>query len=281
MSDRLELLAEGFGFLECPRWREGRLWTSDMGRKTVWTIGLDGRRTAIVDVPGKPAGLGFLPDGTPLVVSMEQRRIYRIVDGRLELHADLATVSRGMLNDMVVDARGRAYVDNSGYNPFGGETWTGDNLGSIILVEPDGSFRTVAEKLAFPNGILLTGDGRLVVAESRLRRLTGFALLADGSLADRRVVADLEGDPDGVCLDVDGALWIGLGKTEKFVRWHAGAVVEEVSTPGYKAVACQLGGGDGRQFFGMIARGETADIGRIDLAAICTWPVASPAAGSP
>jgi sugar lactone lactonase YvrE len=186
-----------------------------------------------------------------------------------------------MLNDMVVDEAGRAYVDNSGYNPFGGEKWTGENYGSIILVEPDGNCRVVASDLAFPNGILLTREGRLVVAESRLRRLTSFAVLPDGALADRRVEAELEGDPDGFCLDLDGGFWIGLGKTQKFVRWLDHAVVEEVDTPGYKAVACQLGGPDGKQFFGMIAHGETSDIGRADLASICTWPVGVGAAGSP
>jgi sugar lactone lactonase YvrE len=277
----LKLLADGFGFLECPRWHDGALWTSDMGANLVWKITPDGRREKVAEVPGKPAGLGFLPCGTPIVVSMERRVVYRIEHGRIVVHADLRDGSRGMLNDMVVDTNGRAFVDNSGYDAFAGEKWDGSNFGSILLVESDGSWREVAGDLAFPNGSLITPGRRLVVAESRIRTLTSFAIGDDGSLSDRRREADLHGDPDGICLDAEGAIWAGLGKTQEFVRVRDGQIVQTIPTPGSKAVACQLGGDDGCTFFGLVAHGEVSEIGRAQLASIGTCGVAVPAGNSP
>ena len=212
---------------------------------------------------------------------MEGRCVYRVDDGKLVLHADLTRLAPHMANDMVVDAQGRAYVDNSGYNPFQGGAWTGQNFGSIILVEADGRAREVATGLAFPNGSLITPEGRLVVGESRAGRLTSFRIDDDGSLSDRRLEAEVAGDPDGSCLDLEGGVWTGLGKAEVFVRTKDGKVTASVPTPGRKAVACQLGGEDGRTLFCLTFVGEIPMIGSVFTSRLETVRVEAPGANSP
>jgi sugar lactone lactonase YvrE len=179
----MQVLTDGWAFLESPRWHDRRFWLSDFYRQTVFTVGLDGSTEKIAHVPGQPSGLGWLPDGTPLVVSMRDRRLLRIgADGSLSEHADLNGVLRGWMNDMVVDEMGRAYVGSFGFErdvepvcPSG-----------VALVEPDGRARLVADDLYFPNGMVITPEGALVVAESRGNRLTAFDIEPDGSLTNRR-----------------------------------------------------------------------------------------------
>jgi sugar lactone lactonase YvrE len=281
MHRTLKVLADGFGFLESPRYHAGALWVCDLGGQKLLRFDAEGRAESIAAFPAKIGGLGFLPDDTPLVVSMEERVLYRVAGNELQLHADLRQLSGEMLNDMVVDKSGRAYVGNSGYNPFAGQSWTGCNFGSILAVEPDGQVREVARDLGFPNGCLITSGNRLVVAETRLRRLTSYAIDSDGSLGDRRQEAHLDGDPDGCCLDEDGGIWVGLGKTEKFVRVKYGRVVQEILTPGRKAVACQLGGRSGKTLFCIPAVGEVSQIGRALLSRLEMVEIDFAAAGSP
>lgn len=279
------LFAEGFGFLEGPRWHDGKLWVSDIGRYEVLTIDEEGNRETIVAVPERPSGLGFLPDGTPLVASMMDRKIFRIVNGGLELHADLSEIAPHFINDMVVDRQGRAYVDNVEINPFlpgfKPSDMEGRKPGSIVLVETDGTARIVAEDTVFPNGMLITQDGRLVVNESFVGRVSSFAIAGDGSLSDRRTELQTDGRPDGCCLDQDGAFWIALGSGMRFVRLLNGEITETIAVPGRKAVACQLGGADGKTLFCLTM---TADITRVDIdltSKIETVRVAVGAAGSP
>jgi sugar lactone lactonase YvrE len=262
MQNKTDVLVDGFGFLEGPRWHDNALWASDIGAGVVVRVSMSGMHEIVADVPGKPSGLGFLPDGTPIVVSMENRIVYQIDGGRVSVYCDLSSFSRHMLNDMVVDPHGRAFVDNSGYNPFEGGKWNGENCGSIILVKPDKQAREVATDLAFPNGLAITSNNRLIVAESRIRRISSFKIDPDGGLSDRRVVADLDGDPDGICLDKNGGIWIGLGKTERFVRIESGVISDVISTPGRKAVACQLGGADMKTLFCLTHTGDIKEIAR-------------------
>jgi sugar lactone lactonase YvrE len=172
------VLAAGFTFLEGPRWRDGELWMAEIGTGDVVTITADGARRTVVHVPGTPSGMGFLPDGTPIVVSIRERRLMRIKGTVLEEHADLSAISP-FLNDMVVDRQGRAYVGNFGYDVLADEP---AKPGSVVLVEPDGRVREVAQGLKGPNGSVVTADGRLVVAESFAGRLLSFPIKADGSL---------------------------------------------------------------------------------------------------
>lgn len=197
---------DGITFGESPRWRDGRLWFSDWAAGTVFSVAADGSYTVEAQVDSFPLCIDFLPDGTLLLVSSADRRVLRRThDGMLEFHADLSPVSTKPWNDIVVDGRGNAYVNNTGFDFPGGEYAPG----LIARVTVDGTVTTVADDLAFPNGMALTSDGAtLIVAESYAERLTAYDVAEDGTLSGRRVWADTPGDhPDGICLDTEGTVW--------------------------------------------------------------------------
>ncbi|MDX1575379.1 MAG: SMP-30/gluconolactonase/LRE family protein [Kiloniellales bacterium] len=279
-----EPLIDGFRFLEGPRWHAGRLWMSDMGAGKVYTLSEAGELAVVVEVRGDPSGLGFLPDGTPLIVSMQDRRLLRLENGALVCHADLAPLVGDKPNDMVVDRRGRAYIGNFGYDIEAEAPFRPANL---VLVEPSGEARVVADDLAFPNGTVILEDGKtLVVAESDGHCLTAFAIAADGSLSDRRCYADLgEHDPDGICLDRDGGIWVSSFSHDVYLRvLEGGEVTDRVPVPGRRAVACQLGGSDGRTLFCLTCASSWADLcagAGGDRARVETARVAVSGAGSP
>ena len=277
-----ELLIDGFRFLEGPRWHEGRLWMSDMGGGKVLTLSEAGELDVLVEVPNDPSGLGFLPDGTPLIVSMQDRRLLRLEGGELVCHADLTPLVGEKPNDMVVDRLGRAYIGNFGYDLMAGADYEPANL---VLVLPTGEARVVAEDLAFPNGaVILDGGETLVVAESVGGRLTAFDIAADGSLSGRRVYADL-GDqtPDGICLDQEGGIWVSCFSQDVYLRvLEGGEVTDRVPVPGRRAVACQLGGADGRTLFCLTCEVTWEEICAGGARArVETARVAVPGAGSP
>ncbi|MFT4561555.1 MAG: sugar lactone lactonase YvrE [Gammaproteobacteria bacterium] len=277
-----EKFLDGFVFLEGPRWHDGALWVSDMMAHKVYRISPSGEREVVAEVPKRPSGLGFMPDGTPIIVSMLDRLVYKLVDGELVLHTDASATVNGDLNDMVVDSEGRAYIGNFGYDIFGG----GDPAtAEIILVDPDGSHRVVADNLECPNGSVISTDGRtLVVAESFAGRLTAFDRAANGDLSNRRVYAEFPGlVPDGMCLDMEGNIWVALFADKKFVQVNsAGEVIGTVDVGPGSAIACQLGGDDGRTLFCLIYSGEIDDIAQgKPNARIETARVDSGAAGSP
>ncbi len=277
MSKRsTRVLADGFKFLEGPRWRNGELWMAEIGAGEVVAITAEGKRRSIVTVPGTPSGIGFLPDGTPLVVSVRERRLMRIKGDQLEQHADLSKMSP-FLNDMVVDRQGRAYVGNFGFDVLKGEA---SKPGSVILVQPDGKASEVARDLNGPNGSVVTSDGHLVVAESFAGRLTSFPMKADGSLGEATKIP-LDGSPDGICLDTEGGIWVSLFDKNRFDRVLNGKVVDTVETPGRHAIACQLGGADGRTLFCLTYSGALEDMGKAPTAQVEVTTVDAPAAGSP
>lgn len=276
-----KLLADGFVFLEGPRWHQGRLWVSDMWGFKAYAVGTDGSRELLFDLPERPSGLGFLPDGTPLVVSMANRKLLKLVGGKLELHADLNSLVKADVNDMVVDAQGRAYVGNFGYDLLGGEA---ARPAELVRVDPDGSARQVADGLNFPNGAVIIDGHTLVVAETFGNVLTAFDLAADGTLSNRRTWAALgERTPDGICLDQGGGIWVASFMTGEFIRvTEGGTVTDIVPVPGKAAVACQLGGADGKTLFCLTYAGTIEDLHqRKAAAAIETVQVAVAAAGSP
>ncbi len=247
--DTLEshVLLEGIVFGEGPRWRDGKLWFSDIWGRQVMTVDLDGRPEVVVSLPGddRPSGLGFLPDGTPLVVGMGDRKVWRLGPGAPALAADLSDGSTG-LNDMCVDQQGRAYLDCM--------TETG---GSLALLEIDGTVRTVADDLSGPNGIAITADGRtLIVAEFQGNRLTAFDVDPNGSLSGRRTFAEIQdAAPDGICVDAEGAIWAGLPLKREFQRIvEGGQVTHRITCEGKATVAPMLGGPDRRTLFLMTAR---------------------------
>src|SRR5450755_1665893 len=185
-------LISGLSFAECPRWRDGRLYISDFYTHRVLSLAMDGTAETIAHVPQQPSGLGFLPDGSLLIVSMRDRKILRRqLDGSLDTQADVSALAPGYLNDMLVDRDGRAWVGNFGFDLMGGAPARSTVL---ICIEPDGAAKVVADDLGFPNGTALTPDGRtLIVAESLMNRLSSFNV-DGGSLGERRTWAAF-GDP--------------------------------------------------------------------------------------
>ena len=244
------IVADGFAFPEGPRWHEDRLWFSDQHDRRVVAMDTDGTSETIVEVPQQPSGLGWLTDGRMLVVSMIDRRVLRLeADGSLALHADLGALASGQCNDMVVDADGRAYVGNFGFDIYSNEA---PRDTCIIAVEPDGTARVVAESVAFPNGSVITPDGRtLLVGESMGGRVSAFDIAPDGSLSNPRTWAQLHGATvDGMCLDAEGAVWTACPGTGRCLRIREGGdVLDAVKGTHPGAFACMLGGADRRTLF--------------------------------
>jgi sugar lactone lactonase YvrE len=246
----LATLLDGLTFTEGPRWHDGRLWFSDFYTQRVLAVTPEGRLETILEVPQRPSGLGWLPDGTLLVVSMLDRQLLRVVDGKPRRHADLASIATAPCNDMVVDSRGRAYVGNFGFDRHRGEP---PRAAAIARVDPDGVITRAAEDLEFPNGTVIIPDGRtLVVAETLGQRLTAFDVAADGALTKRRVWAKLDGVfPDGICLDAEGAIWVSDARGPDLLRVREGGAIERriPTGPGRHAFACMLGGTDRRTLY--------------------------------
>jgi sugar lactone lactonase YvrE len=263
----MAVVLDGFSYLECPRWRDGRLWVSDFYTNQV--LATDGRGTTevVAEVPGQPSGLGFLPDGRALIVSMRDHRILvRDDSGALTEHADLSAAVPAALNDMVVDDQGGAYVGNFGFDLMGGAALRDT---TITRVDPDGSIRPAADDLAFPNGMVILPGGVLVVAETFAARLTAFDILEDGGLANRRVWAklgELPGTddvgvaverlavaPDGICADAEGAIWVADALHARLLRVQEGGEILDEITAKMGVFACMLGGADGRTLFACAA----------------------------
>jgi sugar lactone lactonase YvrE len=295
----LTTLLEGGSFFEGPRWHDGRWWVSDFYRHLVLAIDDRGRTEEVMTVEGRPSGLGWMPDESLLVVSMTDHRVLRrLPDGHVTEHADLTEHCTGYANDMVVDARGGAYVGNFGFDLYGG----GDPAPAALLrVDPDGATSVAADQLLFPNGSVITPDGRtLIVGETAGARYTAFTIGAAGELTDRRVwaqvaptpelgplaelIAALRFAPDGCALDADGHIWAADSLGARCCRVApGGAIVDEISAPpGLGTFACMLGGEDGRTLlicaapdFAEQARSETRE------AVLLTTTVDVPHAGLP
>lgn len=262
MKRELQVLAEG-KFFEGPRWRDGRWWVSDFFRHAVYTVTPDGRSERFWDVEQQPSGIGWLPDGSMLAVSMKDRRVLRrSQQGEVSMYADLSQYCGGHANDMVVDRNGRAFIGNFGFDLSGGGP---PSPASLVRVDPDGHVEVAAERLLFPNGSVITPDGRtLIVGESLGNRYTAFTVLADGRLIDRRVWAEFGPEPkltvlsetfqqivvapDGCALDAEGQIWAADPIHGRCVRVaEGGKITEEIGAPeGMGIFACMLGGDDGQ-----------------------------------
>jgi sugar lactone lactonase YvrE len=261
MTRALKVLADGLCFTEGPRWHDGTFYFSDMHDDRVCRLTGAGTVETVVEVPNQPSGLGWLPDGRMLVVSMADRRLLRLeADGSLSTVADLWSLAPFHCNDMVVDAAGRAYVGNFGFDLHGSDPRPCQTV--LILVEPSGDARVVAEDLGFPNGTVITPDGStLIVGESMNGCLTAFGIDADGSLRDRRLWAKMDGAvPDGICLDAEGAVWAASPMSNEVIRIaEGGEVLDRVSTGEQQAYACMLGGEDRRTLFVCTSKSSDPD----------------------
>lgn len=239
----------GLAFAEAPRWHDGALFVSDIFGCQVWRAA-PGRPPVVVhEVPGRPSGTGWLPDGRMVVVSMRDRRIL-VADGAgLRELADLSALVGGDCNDMVVDATGRCYVGNFGYDLAAGAERRSTGL---VLVAGELPPRVVADGLWFPNGMAVTADhSTLLVAETRAGRVSAFRVADDGSLHGRRTFARFaDAGPDGICLDAEGALWVASPATGQVLRvLDGGEVTATLDPPQGTAQSCMLGGADGRSLF--------------------------------
>ncbi len=240
ITEGLTPLAAGFCFGEGPRWFEGLLWFSDMLGEAVHTVTVGGVMTTL-PLPGHaPSGLGFRPDGTLLIVSTKDRKLLAYDGETVDTVADLSALAPADLGDMVVDHHGRAYI--------GSQAREG---GVILRVDPDDTVGVVATDLEFPNGMVITPDRTLIVAESIARRLTAYSIDADGELSDRRVFADgLDGPPDGICLDAEGGVWTAMTLAHQFERIiDGGHVTHRIDIGDRVAIACVLGGSADRTLF--------------------------------
>jgi sugar lactone lactonase YvrE len=269
-----DVVVQGLMFPECPRWHDGWLWFSDMHAKKVLRVATNGHLEPVLNVPGRPGGLGWLPDGRLLLVSMTDRKLLRVDDGRQVEVADLTPLTGFHCNDMVVHPdSGRAYIGNYGFDLDGGDAPASTNL---VCVDPSGDAWVVVEGLHFPNGMVITNDGKtIVVAESVGQRLSAYDISEDGSLANPRVWADLRPNvPDGICLDAEGSIWVADPVNNGVIR-----VVEDIGSVQWiptrqAAYACELGGADGRTLYLCTATtsdpAKTAEVrtGTIDAVAV-------------
>jgi sugar lactone lactonase YvrE len=256
MADTRTVL-EGIYFGEGPRWHDGRLYFSDFYQHAVIAMTADGRAERVVEVANQPSGLGWLPDGRMLIVSMVDRKLLRLENGRLVQHADLSGIATWHCNDMVVDGRGRAYVGNFGFDleKFIAERGIGAMAeapkATLARVDPDGKVSAAAPDLQFPNGAVVTPDGHtLIVAETMGSRLTAFDIGADGTLSNRRTWAETApAFPDGICLDAEGAIWVANPLAPECIRVaEGGRVLARVATS-QNAFACALGGAERKTLF--------------------------------
>lgn len=287
----VEVLADGLYFGEGPRWHRGALWFSDFYDHAVKTVDMDGNVATKLVIDDQPSGLGWLPDGRMLIVAMTSRKLLRLEGDVLVEHADLGDVATFHCNDMVVDEVGRAYVGNFGFDldEAVGSGNFADALAryegaALACVDPDGTVRTAATGLRFPNGTVITTDGRtMIVAESLGRRLTAFDIAIDGTLSNQRVWADLgQAVPDGISLDADGAVWLADASGPRCIRVREGGEVLDVVDTDQPCFACMLGGPDGRHLFMLTAESSRPAIaGAARTGAVMVAEVASPRAGRP
>jgi sugar lactone lactonase YvrE len=248
-----QTLMTGLAFGESPRWHEDRLWFSNWGAQEIIAVDLEGKSEVVLRMPSFPFSIDWLPDGRLLIVSGSDRPfLRREPDGSLVTHADTSGLSPRGWNEIVVDGRGNAYINAPGFDLMAGGEFA---PGIVALVAPDASARQVADDIAFPNGMAVTPDNTtLIVADSYAKKLTAFAIAADGSLSNRRVWADLDdGVPDGICLDAEGAVWYADVPNRRCVRVREGGEVVQTINLDRGCFACMLGGPDGKTLFMMAA----------------------------
>jgi sugar lactone lactonase YvrE len=237
-----ELLTSGVVFPESPRWHQGRLWFSDVYDFALKAVDMSGRVEIVAAVPGRPSGLGVLPDGRMLMATGVERTLYSVASGGgMALVADLSGRAGGLLNDMVVDVYGRAYVGDTGFNPASGEPF---QPGRTWLVVPGSEPEVAADDIHLPNGCAISDDGRMLfLAETFANRISRFSVDENGRLSGRAIHAELSSRPDGLCLDAEGALWVAMVQEGAFIRIDPrGAVVDRLPSASPFALACAFGG---------------------------------------
>ena len=288
MTSHIQTLADattGLKFTESPRWHNGKLWFLDIHDKRIKSVDLTGSVATVLDLPFLPNGFGLTPEGSIVVGDAFQRRIHRTAGTSLQQLADIGHLTAFCLSDGIVDAKGRLYVGDIGYN-FNDPAAKPVETCVIVLVGPDGRASVVADKLFFPNGMVITPNGRtLIVGETLGHRLTAFDIQADGSLSNRRVWAQLPPSigPDGICLDAEGAVWCANPEgTDSVVRVREGGQITDRITLDTHAYAVMLGGPERRHLFiSTSASHDPAEIQQNPSASFQVVEVDIPGAGIP
>lgn len=297
MGSDVRVVAEGFAFLEGPRWRGDRLYASDQLTHRVLVFRPGHAPETVCEVEGQPSGIGFTPDGSMLVVSMKDRRLLRLEGTRLIEVADLSDFAPSNCNDMLVDDAGRAYVGNFGFDHGGDDPIRTTYL---LRVDPDGSISVAGGDLVFPNGTVLSEDRtRMFVAETFASRISSFAVASDGGLSDHRTWAAFAGEdsfqnvdqliagrhvlPDGMAGDAEGALWVADANGDGALRVREGGeIVGKVETGDLAVYAVALGGEDRRTLYMCGAPPfERLDESVLDSASLLACEVEVPGAGLP
>ena len=292
MGRATRILAEGIYFGEGPRWHEGRLWFSDFYAHAVKSVSPSGDLWIEFEIDDRPSGLGWLPDGSMLIVSMTKRQVLRrSADGEISLHADLNGIADFHCNDMVVDAAGRAYVGNFGFDldaemtARGVQSVIADHpTAKLACIAPNGAVTVAASGMHFPNGPVITPDGKtLILGETLGGCLTAFDIGEDGGLSGRRLWASISPRvPDGICLDAEGAIWVANPIAPECVRVAEGGAVLEVIDTDMPCYACMLGGKDGRTLFMLTAPSSLArEAAEAAKGKLLTATVDAPRAGRP
>jgi sugar lactone lactonase YvrE len=275
-----KVLVDGFRYLEGPRWRNGKLWFSDCPAGVIYAVEENGNLEAAVRTE-HPSGLGWMPDGTLVFATLPGANIKQVTPEGVELLHDLSGMGDST-NDMVVDRHGRIYVDL--YEPVVNRV---PPRGSVVLIPPNGEPRVAADDLATPNGMAITLDGSTLIVSATFGggKVFAYPILADGSLGDRRVFADLgpERTPDGICLDAEGAIWLGSAYSREFLRVREGGeITHRVEVPeGFMSVATALGGADGKTLFLMVNETRSETILTESTGRVETVRVEVPGIGSP
>ncbi len=272
-------------YLEGPRWRDGALYVSDVLADEVLRVTLDGQVDIVAARAGlHPSGLGWAHDGQLLIVAARDRDLLRVVNGKLAPFADLSVAATSLTNDMAVDPKGRAFIGQAGSDIAAGEPL---RPAPLVRVDPDGSVHRVGSDLLCANGMVVADGGQtLLVAETFGDRITAFDIGSDGSLSGQRVWAPLPKGhaPDGICLDVEGALWVGCPFAQRFLRIaEGGEKIDEIAVPGRNAIACTLGGEQGTTLFmitweptGPSPDASGARTGRVELAEVAIASAGQP-----
>jgi sugar lactone lactonase YvrE len=263
MTHATRVLAEGIYFGEGPRWHEGRLWFSDFFAHAVKSVSLTGDLRMEFEIDDQPSGLGWMPDGSMLVVSMKKRQVLRRTrDGKIAVHANLNNIATFHCNDMVVDAKGYAYVGNFGFDLDAELASRGvesvlarHDTAKLACISPTGAVTVAATDMHFPNGSVITPDGKtLIVGETFAGCLTAFDIGAEGKLSNRRVWAStMPRVPDGIALDAKGNIWIANPIAPECALIAEGGEVLHVINTDQPCYACMLGGDDGRTLFMLTA----------------------------
>ncbi|HJO93547.1 MAG TPA: SMP-30/gluconolactonase/LRE family protein [Victivallales bacterium] len=236
-------LLDGLVFPESPRWNQNKLWFTDIYSNRIFSANPNGKTESEYNLPA--IGFDWLPDGSLVYIerSLEHNRIMKYSDGNLEIYCDLKSLSPFQFNDMTIDSHGNIYTGSTGNKM--------DNLNQIdktktapLVLKPYNKHPVVvAENLNFPNGIAISHDNKkLIVAETFTGKLTEFTINFDGTLSNRQIFAQLDNiyTPDGLFIDLDGAVWVGAGINCCIRVKKGGEITHKINTIGHRCNACSM-----------------------------------------